>query len=107
MIKINEINVFISHSKDDRKIVLKIQEEFIKKGIKGWIYTADNDPTASTWHEGVVKAINSCQYLLLVFSSNANISEYVIKEHGLALKKKKKIIHLLIEEVEENNLKKY
>jgi hypothetical protein len=80
------MQVFISFSSADRKIAEKIHDRLNKNGVDCWICTKDIPPGAD-YQSCIVEAINACKVVVLVFSSNANLSPEIAKELSLASKK--------------------
>ncbi|MDQ3584148.1 MAG: toll/interleukin-1 receptor domain-containing protein [Acidobacteriota bacterium] len=56
------------------------------KGIRCWIAPRDILP-GEKWPPAIVSAINGCQLVVLIFSSNANVSPQVEREIQRAFEK--------------------
>ncbi len=92
--------VFISYSNQDAEIVQKLCNELESKGYNCFIFERDVTLVASSFIESIIEAIEQSFVLILVISSNANNSEYVIREVNEALKHKIPIFPLRIEDVQ-------
>ena len=90
--------VFLSHSSLDKEAANLVCRVLEQSGIQCWIAPRDI-PAADSWDDAIIRGINACAVMVLIFSSHANESDQVKKELHLALTKKKKVIPLRIEEV--------
>ena len=68
------------------------------KGIRCWIAPRDILP-GEKWPPAIVSAINKCQLVVLIFSSNANVSPQVEREIQRAFEKGLIVIPLRVEDV--------
>lgn len=89
-------SIFISYSHKDSEIVIPIVEE-LDKTYNCWI---DKDISyGSKWRNEITTAITKSSVVLYFVSNNSVISEECIKEIELSIKLNKKIIPIIIEEV--------
>lgn len=97
--------VFISYANDkgagsnrDPQVAEEIYNVLKAKNIPCWM--APNDiPAGTKWDEAIIEAVKESKLVVLVFSSNANQSEWVKDEINLARNKKITIIPFRIENV--------
>jgi hypothetical protein len=66
-------DVFISHSTRDKTAADAACAALEASGIRCWIAPRDITPGAE-WGEAIIKAINQCRVMVLIFSANANES---------------------------------
>lgn len=78
-------DVFISHSRHDKLTADAVCNRLEAAGIRCWIAPRDVSPGAD-WTESILKAIGSCQIMVLVFSDNTNSSRHVRIEVAHAFK---------------------
>jgi TIR domain len=90
--------VFISHSTKDKAIAAAICHQLESAGIKCWIAPRDIEP-GSSWTEAIMRGIETCRALVLIFSANANDSEHVRREVAKAFSLKLAVIPFRTEEV--------
>ncbi len=90
--------VFISYSttEEDKSIVTAICHFLEKHKIQYWIASRDIVP-GSSWPSSILKAIQKCDILLLIYSKNSSISPYVQNEVSSAFGLAKKIIPFMID----------
>ena len=93
-----ERDVFISYSHKDKAISDAVCHTLESKKMKCWMAPRDIKPGAD-WAETISKAIPKCKLLLLVFSSNSNISKQVLREVKLAVDNNLIIIPARIEDI--------
>jgi hypothetical protein len=93
-----EFDVFISHSSKDKTMADAVCAKLEEAGIRCWI--APRDITAGmTWSGEIMKAIDKCRVMVLVFSSNANESVQIIREVEAAVHRGKPILPVRIENI--------
>ncbi|MFC2138125.1 SiaC family regulatory phosphoprotein, partial [Bacteroidota bacterium] len=76
---VNQMKVFISHSKKDRELALKIAEDLQKNSIEIWIDEWEifvGDTIIKKLQEG----INQCKFMVILVTKNSNSSNWVEKE---------------------------
>jgi len=91
-------DVFISYAHDDKTIADAVCGTLEANRIRCWIAPRDILP-GMDWGEAVLKAINDCHLIVLVFSSKSNVSEHVKNEVERAVSGEKPIIPFRVEEV--------
>ena len=83
-------DVFLSYSHKDKSVADAICSIMEKKGISCWIAPRDINPGVP-FAEAIIDGITGAKVFILVYSSNSNHSQQVIKEvdravhHGLAI----------------------
>lgn len=90
--------VFISYSNKDKHIADLICVELEKINIKCWYAPRDIVP-GENWAGSIIKAISSAKIMVLVFSTNSNISKQVLREVERAINKNVIIIPFRIENI--------
>ena len=93
-----EYDVFISYSVKDKVIADALCHKLEEENLKCWIAPRDIRP-GGIWASEIASAIPKSKTMLLIFSSNANSSEQVLREVELAIRGKLIIIPLKIEDV--------
>jgi TolB-like protein/Tfp pilus assembly protein PilF len=83
--------VFISHSTKDKSVANAICHRLESEGIKCWIAPRDIQP-GSNWTEAIMRGIEACRAVVLVFSTNSNKSEHVHREIAKAFALKLAVI---------------
>ncbi len=91
-------DVFISHSTRDKTAADAACAALEASGIRCWIAPRDITPGAE-WGEAIIKAINQCRVMVLIFSANANESSQIRREVERAVSKGTPIIPLRIEDI--------
>lgn len=90
--------VFISYCSEDSETAKKVCDLLEHEGIRCWIAPRDVIPGA-IYPEEIIKAIEQCSAMALVFSSTANSSTHVRSEVERAFSHNKTIIPFRIENV--------
>ncbi|MEM9274522.1 MAG: toll/interleukin-1 receptor domain-containing protein [Cyanobacteria bacterium P01_F01_bin.143] len=91
--------VFLSYSSQDEKFVSELVSVLIRHGIPVW-YSKTNILGAYQWHDEIGKALNRCDWFLIVLSLKSIESMWVKRELMFALQQKRyegKIVPLLSE----------
>jgi len=91
--------LFISYAHLDSGTVLNISRQLKEAGYELWIDKLGIQG-GDLWVSEIVKGIRGCDIFLLFVSSNSVRSEYVRRELDVAFGEKRKIIHVMIENVE-------
>jgi hypothetical protein len=87
--------VFLSYSSQDQAQADAVCKALEGAGISCWI--AHRDLAAgSQWGGGIVRAIDDCDAVVVVFSANANNSPQVAREMELAVGKRKPLVPIRI-----------
>src|ERR1700677_584946 len=91
-------DVFISHSSTDKKIADTICEFLEARGASCWIAPRNILP-GEEWGDSILRGIQTCQIMVLVFSKVANDSGPVRSEVDRAVNARKVLIPFRIENV--------
>ncbi len=91
-------DVFISYSSKDKPAADATCAVLESKGIRCWMAPRDITPGAD-WGESIVEAIHASRAMVLVFSSNANLSPQIKREVERSVNKGIPVIPLRIENV--------
>ena len=82
--KASRKEVFLSHSSKDRDFVVRLVRVFKKYKIRYW-YSARHISGAKQWHDEIGRALNRCDWFLIVLTPNAVRSQWVKRELLFAL----------------------
>src|SRR5438477_2222315 len=91
-----DFDLFISHASVDHQPAMSIVTDLENKGIRCWI-APRNIPLGSAYQIEIVKALEYCRAILLVFSEAANKSEHILREVELAAQERKPIYPVRID----------
>lgn len=89
-------DVFISYSSADRPVAEAACAALERRGIRCWIAPRDILPGLD-WGAAIIKAIEGCRIMVLVFSKNANRSGQIKREVERAVAKGVTLVPLRIE----------
>lgn len=92
-------NVFVSYSRSDKLLVSALMRELSNSGVPVWI-DSENINVGDPWDSTIENAIKDCNQLLLILSENSKNSENVLDEFNLATEFKKKIVIIVVDDVE-------
>ena len=84
-------HVFISHSSEDAAVAERVCRALESDGLATWICSRDIEP-GQTWAGAISDGLERSGVLLLLFTANANRSDYVLREVNLAVKQKVPIL---------------
>lgn len=98
--------IFISYSTANQIIADKIYNELKQSGFKTW-FAKESVNAGQNYASDIVKAIQSSSCLVLLYSKDSDSSVHVQKELDLALRYKKKIYPLRIENIEPKEAMEY
>ena len=73
------IEVFVSHASRDRSIVKRLLKIFKHNKIRYW-FSESHIPGATQWHDEIGRALDRCDWFLLVLTPNAVKSVWVKRE---------------------------
>ena len=90
-------DVFISYSHTDAETTAAIAERLERDGISCWYAPRDIGP-GDEWASAIMKALNACRIMVLVFSDASNASVQVLREVNNAVSAGKTIIPFKITE---------
>jgi hypothetical protein len=91
-------DVFISYSADDKPIADAMCSTLESKGIRCWIAPRDILP-GMDWGSSIIDAIAASRVMVLLLSSNSNVSSQVKREVERAVNKEVIVIPFRIEDV--------
>jgi hypothetical protein len=91
-------DVFISHSSTDKATADTVCDFLESKGLQCWIAPRDILP-GEEWGDSILRGINACPIMLLIFSRSANDSGPVRSEVDRAVNARKVLIPFRIENV--------
>ena len=97
-------DVFISHSSADLAVSEKLYEYLEENGIKCWI---DTKNVTGLYARSIIEGIKLSQIMVLVLSSNSNVSPHVENEVDNAFNERKIIIPFRIEDIEMSDVLLY
>jgi hypothetical protein len=92
-------DVFISHSSADRQIADTVCEYLEAKGITCWIAPRNILP-GEEWGDSILRGINGCHIMVIIFSQAANDSGPVRSEVDRAANARKVLLPFRIENVQ-------
>lgn len=91
--------VFISYSTADSVIAYQVRQVLEKNGIRCWM-APESIPAGGDYGQEIPQAIEGCSAFLLLLSEASQSSNWVPKELGLAIGKRKKVIPFQIDNAE-------
>lgn len=94
--------VFISYSNREKADAEEIRELLGKNGIRSWM-APDDIPAGSNYAKEITGAIRDCSCFLLVFSEEAQKSQWVAKETERAVSYRKTILRIQKSDFELND----
>ena len=98
--------VFISHSSHDTDFVVGLVNVLRSHGIPCW-YSATNILGAQQWHDEIGKALNRCDWFILVLSPNSVDSIWVKRELFYALQQNRfenRILPIVFQDCDQSRL---
>jgi hypothetical protein len=97
---------FLSHAGADRRFVLRLARRLRSLGIRSW-YSERHIPGAAQWHDEIGKALQRCDWFLLVLTPRAVKSKWVKRELLFALQEDRlsdRIVPLLVRDCDVERL---
>jgi hypothetical protein len=91
--------IFISYAKNDSETAFKICDTLERSGFGCWIAPRDI-MAGENWGKAIIKGINNCKLMVMVFSEDSNDSVQVLREIERAVHKKIPIILFRISDIE-------
>lgn len=98
--------IFISYSRYDAKFVDRLSLDLRDNGVQVWIDT-ENIAPGTLWQEEIEKGLNGANALIFVISRHSIKSKWMFHELVAYTAKNKKIIPLIIEDVDSKELPAY
>lgn len=88
-------HIFVSYAHDDSAIASKLANDLLDRNYPVWIDNL-NLAGGTNWERDIMQAIDDCDYFLILWSKNIDVSSFSQKERERALSLGKTIIPLLI-----------
>ena len=98
-------DVFMSHSSADAEIAGQVVSALEGDGLSCWIAPRDIGP--GSWGDAIIRGIEACRAMVLLFSSSSNNSAHVLREVERAVNKKLTIIPFRIDDAGTNRDMEY
>ena len=98
--------VFISHSAQDRAFVVRLTRALQRHGVRYW-YSAQHIKAAQEWHDAIGRALEECNWFVVVLTPAAVRSIWVKRELAFVLRQRRyneRIIPVLLKSCEFQNL---
>ena len=99
-------DVFISYSSRDKTIADTVCAGLESRGRKCWIAPRDVLPGTS-YEEAIIKAINTCQVFVLIFTEDSNSSPHVENEVRIAWTRDMPIVSFRVNDVPLSDIMNY
>lgn len=96
--------VFISYSRKDYPVMLRIVAFLRKRGINAWLDNEKLSPGTPIWEEEIEKAIKNSSAIIVVLSPDSKNSEWVRREISLADQYRKRVYPVLANGDEESSI---
>ncbi len=90
-------DVFISHSSEDKAVADAVTAKLEQAGYRCWIAPRDILP-ADSWSGSIVRAIEECTLMVIIFSQQSNASQQVVREVERAINSGATVIPMRIDE---------
>jgi len=84
-------NIFLSHSGQDEQIAERLRNQLEQMGSKVYMFEHDQQPGRDITDK-LTKAIDSCEVLFALFTTQGGHSNYVQQEIGYAKKARKPVV---------------
>ena len=95
--------IFLSHATEEHDLVVHLANYIEKNGLEAW-YAPRNIMGGIDYDKEIIAAIRDCRAFVLILSHNSDASEDVKTEVYHAVKFKKRVICLDVEDIEPENL---
>ena len=99
-------DIFISYSHKDAQIADAICHKFEEAGIRCW-YAPRNIRPGDEWASAIIKALEECKAMILIFTDASNLSVQVHREVDAAVSSGKTIIPFKCSETEPSGSMRY
>ncbi|RMG72887.1 MAG: toll/interleukin-1 receptor domain-containing protein [Chloroflexi bacterium] len=93
------MKLFLSYSRKDKKFTEAIYRFLVKQGFDVW-FDKENIYGGEEWTEEIQQAIDACDAVVVIWSHNANQSDWVKREISYADSKNKLIIPIKIDDID-------
>jgi TIR domain len=93
-------DVFISFSSRNIDTARIVSDELESRGISCWLADQNRDdiPPGENWADTLMRALKNSKMVLLIFSRDSNLSQYVKNEIGVAFNKMLEILPMRIQD---------
>lgn len=98
--------IFISYSSKNNDLAEKVNSLFVNSGLKTW-FAQNSINTGENYAKDIVKAIQTSKCIVLLYTQDADHSIHIQKELDLALKYKKKIYPIRLQNSEPKEAMEY
>lgn len=95
-------HIFLSYSRHDTDMLVKLYNALVHSGRRVWVDFADIQPTGD-WHEAIQNGIIASDAFIYLISSDSVNSNQCTAELEFAIKYEKRIIPVLLREVDDLN----
>lgn len=99
-------DVFISYSTKDKTIADAVCAKLEENKIRAWIAPRDV-PAGANFAQSIIRAINTCQVFVLVWSANTNTSNHILNEINQAFDRGITIIPFRIQDIQPTDEMRY
>ena len=90
-------HIFISYASKDESVASEICQAFESQGLECWL-APRNVGIGENWEAAILSAIEASRFVILVFSSQSNLSRDIAREIHHAFRKDKLVIPVRIED---------
>jgi|GEM_PF-6922487 len=97
-------DVFISYSRKDIAYARLLQNSLQQNNIETWI-DWDRIPIGEKWWDEITEAIRESNVFIFIISGNSILSEVCSKEIKVALENQKRVIPIIIDDLEESQIR--
>ena len=92
-------DVFLSHSTQNKTVADAVCATLERRGIRCWVAPRDI-PGGENWGAAIIDGINRSKVMVVILSSDSNLSPQVMREAERAVNKRIPIIPLRIEDIQ-------
>jgi hypothetical protein len=80
----NSYDIFLSYSREDVSIMLRIKSDLQLNGFNVWVDESDIEPGTPTWEAAIQGAIENSPCMVVIMSPDSKHSKWVIREISYA-----------------------
>ena len=98
--------VFVSHASGDREFVQRLVSAFRKNNVGYW-YSERHIPGATEWHDEIGRALDRCDWFLIILSPKSVKSIWVKRELLYALRQnryRRRVVPILVRKCQYDQL---
>lgn len=103
MSKRTDYDIFLSYSNRDKSWVIEFVSALKDAGIKTWFDVHDITP-GERWDEKIQQALRESSIIVVILSENSVESPWIFFELGAAIADKKRIIPVLVGDIESKRI---